>query len=85
MQPARGSSSGNGGSSGNGSGGGCGFTPVIVQQHASPEAEAAALAAEVQRLWREEGVPYSSIAVLFRCLRLQGGAPHAPLVAALRK
>lgn len=89
MQPARHSSSsssgdndrgGNGGSGGNG-----GCPPVTVQQHASPEAEAAALAAEVQRLWREEGVLYSSVAVLFRCLRLQGQAPHAPLMAAFRK
>ncbi|PRW58291.1 DNA helicase II [Chlorella sorokiniana] len=80
MQPARHSSRASAGSDND-----SGFAPVTVQQHGSPEAEAAALAAEVQRLWREEGVPYSSVAVLFRCLRLQGRSPHAPLMAVLRK
>ena len=78
MLPARRLGDGSSGSS-------SGCAPVVVLQHASPEAEAAALAAELQRLWRQEGVPYSSVAVLFRCLRLQGRAPHAPLMAALRK
>lgn len=83
MQPARHSS--NWSDSSGGSSSSAGFAPVIVQQHGSPEAEADALAAEVRRLWLEEGVPYSSVAVLFRCLRLQRRAPQAPLIAALRR
>lgn len=82
MQPARHSGNWTDGSDSSSS---VGFAPVIVQQHGSPEAEADALAAEVRRLWLEEGVPYSAVAVLFRCLRLQRRAPHAPLIAALRR
>jgi superfamily I DNA/RNA helicase len=59
--------------------------PVAVRQYASQAEEAEALAAEVERLWRQEGVPYSDICVLFRCLRMHGGEPHGPIKAALRR
>ena len=59
--------------------------PVAVRQYASQAEEAEALAAEVERLWRQEGVPYSDICVLFRCLRRHGGEPHGPIKAALRR
>jgi superfamily I DNA/RNA helicase len=59
--------------------------PVAVRQCASQEEEATALAAEVERLWRREGVPHSDVCVLFRCLRLHGGEPHGTLKAALRR
>lgn len=59
--------------------------PVSVTQHPSAAAEAEWLAAEVARLWLEERVPHSDVCVLLRCLRLQGGEPHGPLVQALRR
>lgn len=59
--------------------------PVHVRQFHTAEEEAAALADEVLRLWREEGVAYSSVCVLYRCLRLQGAELHAPLTASLRR
>lgn len=59
--------------------------PVCVRQFASAALEAEALASQVDRLWRQEGVPLRRMAALFRCLRLQGAAPHAPLMAALRR
>lgn len=62
-----------------------GVHPVAVHQYSSAVAEAEALATEVQRLWNKEGVPYSSVAALYRCLRLRGTAPHAPLADALRR
>ncbi|KAL4431029.1 hypothetical protein ABPG75_006285 [Micractinium tetrahymenae] len=59
--------------------------PVTVRQYGSAAEEAAALAREVDRLWRREGVPLRGMAALFRCLRRQGAAPHAPLMAELRR
>lgn len=64
-------------------GGAC--SPVHVRQFHSARAEAEAVATEVARLWREERVPHSSVAVLLRCMRLRGGEPHAPLKAALER
>lgn len=59
--------------------------PVSVRQFVSAAQEAEALACEVDKLWRREGVPLRRMAALFRCLRLQGTAPHASLMAALRR
>ncbi len=60
-------------------------SPVSVRQFATPALEAEALAAEVDRLWRQEGMPLRRMAALHRCLRLQGAAPHEPLMTALRR
>ena len=69
--------------------GGLGTPTCIVRhpvlQYRNAQEEANALAAEVQRLWAEDGVPHSNVCALFRCLRLQGEAPHAPLMAALHR
>lgn len=59
--------------------------PVSVRQFHTAQLEAAAMASEVLRLWREEAVPYRDMCLLYRCLRLQGTQPHAPLMAALRR
>ncbi|KAL4859415.1 DNA helicase II [Chlorella vulgaris] len=59
--------------------------PVWVRQFHTAQLEAAATASEVLRLWREEAVPYRDMCLLYRCLRLQGTQPHAPLMAALRR